>query len=309
MPLRFEKTPAPRLESLDRARTVIFFPVGPLEDHGPHLPVGLDGMEAERLAWLAAEKLERDVAGWTGVVMPWAPLGVDSDTTNFAITVRGYVLRDWLVDAGYSLWRSGFRHFVCFSGHPGPRQLTAIEEAGKLLRRRAGGFWLTRLFKGWSNVPNLVSASSAMLEGGVVKASPFWPDPAEHGGRRDTAVALHLAPELVDASAAGLPPASPAPTRWERTRLRFSRRLMGYWGRPADATAAEGESLLRERVDGVFTKLRAVWDGANPEMLFRSWYSILYPNRTFFKGWLLAGAVMMLILAWVYVSFRMMTEF
>src|SRR4051812_27649026 len=121
------------LDALPKSQTVFFFGVGPLEDHGPHLRMGLDVAEAEWLCRSAAERLEKEKPGWVGVLMPSVPLGIDSDTTELAITVRPHVLRDWLVDACRSLRRAGFSHFVCFSGHLGPRQLTAIEEAGKIL--------------------------------------------------------------------------------------------------------------------------------------------------------------------------------
>src|SRR4051794_39123164 len=123
MPTEFSKITAYQLEGLSRDRTVFFFPVGPLEDHGPHLPMGLDLEEASRLCILAAQQLEAELPGWSGIVMPGAPLGIDSNTTHLSVTVRPHVLRDWLVDSCSGLIRNHFVHFVCFSGHRGPRQL------------------------------------------------------------------------------------------------------------------------------------------------------------------------------------------
>src|SRR3954451_14951786 len=117
MPVEFKKISSLKLSSFTKEKTVFFFPVGPLEDHGPHLPLGLDLAVAHRLCFLAAQHLEEEMPGWVGIVMPEAPLGIESNTTQVAITVRPYVLRDWLVDACLSLIRLGFIHFVCFSGH------------------------------------------------------------------------------------------------------------------------------------------------------------------------------------------------
>ncbi len=36
-----------RLDTLDRQTTVVLFAVSPLEEHGPHLPVGTDLFQAE----------------------------------------------------------------------------------------------------------------------------------------------------------------------------------------------------------------------------------------------------------------------
>src|SRR4051812_45382976 len=113
MPLEFTRLSREGLDTLPRDRTVFFFGVGPLEDHGPHLPLGLDPLEARWMCEATAERLEREKPGWRGVLMPSLPLGIDSNTTALALTVRAHVLRDWLVDACRGLSRAGFVHFVC----------------------------------------------------------------------------------------------------------------------------------------------------------------------------------------------------
>ena len=287
MPLELEKISAARLNLLKPEQTVFFFPVGPIEDHGPHLPMGLDLLEAGRLATLAAERLEKELQGWTAVMMPALPLGIDSETTAIALTVRPHVLRDWLVDASLALSRHGFRHFVCFSGQLGPRQLTAIEEAGKIVRRKVGPNWLKRLLGNRRPAAALVSASSALTSVEDLKASAFWPDPVEHGGKRDTSLGLALAANQVDPMYQNLPPQSREATSLARTLKRFKRELSGYWGEPAGATAAAGNAVLSSEMERIFPKLHAVWLGANPNGLFRSWYSILPPNKSFFKSWVI----------------------
>jgi creatinine amidohydrolase/Fe(II)-dependent formamide hydrolase-like protein len=307
MPLELARITSQKLGELSRDKTVFFFPVGPMEDHGPHLPLGLDPLEAQTLCIMAAEKLERDLPGWVGVLMPTVPLGVNSDTTRIAITVRGHVLRDWLVDACRSLERVGFAHFVCFSGHLGPHQLTAIEDAGKLVRWRGPLTAILRLLKSGSGPrPSLISASSAMVSGKEVLRSPLWPDALEHGSRRDTSVGLALdlvPPAEVEtlASRQTVPRVEPL---LARLLARMGRRIDGYWGTtaPAQANRALGEATLRGSLDEIFPKLRAVWEGANPNMLFRSWYSILPPNQSFFRAWLFAAIVFILLLFWIYVT-------
>ncbi len=303
MPIHFEQIPATRLLELPRDKTVFFFPVGPLEDHGPHLPMGLDLYEADALSLIAAERLEAEMPGWAGVIMPRTPLGIQANTGAVKVTVKGYVLRDWLVDSCHSLHRIGFRNFVCFSGNLSPRQLTAIEEASRILRRKAGGIWPLRWLVS-KNLPKLVSASSALVDFKKVLDSPIWPDPAEHGGERDTSVALRCVPQLVNPEFARLPEQPRISQHRARMLRRLRGSLSGYWGNPAGASRERGTRILGDTVDQVFLKLRAVWEGANPEGLFRSWYSVLPPNRSFFKAWALFVALMALMLAWVYVSFQ-----
>jgi creatinine amidohydrolase len=306
MPLELQNLSATELKSLSAAKTVFFFPVGALEDHGPHLPLGLDLEEARALCRLAAEKLEAELPEWTGVLMPTAPLGVESNTTHIALTVRSYVLRDWLIDACKALKKIGFKHFVCFSGHLGPRQLTAIEDAAKIISRRPlrSLIYPMRSATTRTHVKDpyitLVSACSALVTAQEARRSPLWPDVPEHGGKTDTSIALALKPELVDSSSGALIEVTRPDGRLNRLWLRIRRKTQNYWGTPAHATADHGQKVLIGHINEIFPKLRAVWEGSNPDFLFRSWYSILPPNKSFAKGWLMGLTLIALI--WAYLN-------
>jgi len=287
--------------ALPREKTVFFFSVGPLEDHGPHLPIGLDLEEAMQLCRLTAEHLEKMSVDWQGVLMPKTALGIESNTTKMALTVRPYVLRDWLIDSCEALMRLGFVHFVCFSGHLGPKQLTAIEEAGKWVYRRGGlkywMQWITHPLKHPHAVrASLVSASSIQVSFQTVLKSPFWPDPKEHGGARDTSIALSLDPSDVDSNWKQLPLITSLTSQWARNLQRKFRKREGYWGNPALAQAHEGKKELHQWVESLYPKLQAVWAGTHPNRLFRSWYSILPLNKSFFKSWFLFFCILMMLL-------------
>jgi creatinine amidohydrolase/Fe(II)-dependent formamide hydrolase-like protein len=315
MAVDFIRLTAKQIDELPSEQTVFFFPVGPLEDHGPHLPVGLDLTEAETLCRMAAERLERARPGWVGVIMPAAPLGVSSNTSAIAITVRGYVLRDWLVDCCKSLMRARFRHFICFSGQLGPRQLTAIEDAGKLLMWRGPFTMLLAALSPKNSYrkiqPTFISASSALVGPQDAKKTPFWSDPVEHGAARDTSVALSLGWmngetfTPATAEALGLKQNPRRGSSLSRGLQLLQGKRAGYWGptSPANATPAAGESTLRGTLDQIFPKLEAVWAGANPSFVFRSWYSILPPNKSFFKAWLLTMMVIAVMLLWLSFTF------
>jgi creatinine amidohydrolase len=301
MPTEFSNISGFNLDTLPRERSVFFFAVGPMEDHGVHLPVGLDVQEAGRLCFMTAKYLEQEMSGWVGVIMPPAPLGIDSNTTRIAITVRAHVLRDWLVDACRSLMRMGFLHFVCFSGHLGPKQLTAIEEAGAAIGRMGNLGRLTGLFRGrkYEGRATLVSASSALVPARTVAESPFWPDPCEHGGKRDTSIALTLVSGGgLLSNYAQLPAVERSASRWIRNWKRRRKVLSGYWGEPRAARAELGETEILDTLEKLFPKLRAVWEGSNPNSLFRSWYSILPPNKSFFKAWIMLVLVVVILYCW-----------
>lgn len=291
MALEFAKISSAQLSDLPREKTVIFIPVGPLEDHGPHLPMGLDLEEAHRICHAFAEAVERQMNGWVGVILPAAPLGIQTNTSPIAVKVRAYVLRDWLVDASVSLRKMGFFHFVCVSGHWGPRQLTAIEEAGQILQKSNRLRRLRRFLPGPTlPLPTLLSASSNGISAKEVFRSPFWSRPLEHGGKRDTSMALFLNPSLVDSNYLKLP-AIP------KTKDR-----KGYWGDPARGSALLGAQEVKRIVEEGLPKMRAIWEGSPQRSLFRSWYSIFPFNKSFFKSWILAGMIVLMMFVWVYLS-------
>ncbi|MBU6374490.1 MAG: creatininase family protein [Bdellovibrionales bacterium] len=312
MALWLEKMTADEFAALPRECTVIFFPVSGLEDHGPHLPMGLDMDESQALCRLAAERLEAEKPGWRAVIAPVAPLAVDSNTTNFAFPVRGYVLRDYLVDVGSVMIRQGFRYLVGFTGNAAPRQVVAIEEAGRILARQAsqgrglfGGFLRSREGGGRAA---LVSAQS----GGTLPADlwkmPFGSDPNEHGGARDTSVALWLYQGTLREPKLKPMKIERPSSAVSRLLLRFQKKTTGYWGDPTKASVFAGESAVTSILDEAFPKLRAWFEGANPNGLFKSWYSVLPSNKTTFRAWVLAFAVAVIWLAYVYVGIARIGE-
>lgn len=279
---------AKQLEEINRTQTVFFFSVGALEDHGPHLPVGLDLLEATALCRMAGEKVEREMPGWSAVIMPPMPIGLETYTTKLALTSRPHVLRDYLVDSCRGLIRAGFQHFVCFSGTLSPRQLTAIEDAGKIITR-------TRFFS--RKKIALVSASSALVSAKVVFKSPLRAMQNEHGGARDTSVALALDPAMVSTDFATLPE-----KKIESLRAFFKVTRSSYWGAPAQAKAERGKQILLTEIDEIYPKLKAVLTGTNPNLIFRSWYSIIPPNKSFFRAWVLFFIVFVIALVWIYMN-------
>lgn len=303
MALELARITEARLKALKPDRTVFFFSTGALEDHGPHLPMGLDLLEAERVAILVAERIERELPDWTVVLMPRAPLAVDSATSATALRVRPHVLRDWLVDHCVGLNRMGFRYFACFSGCPSPKQLTAIEEVSRHARLRSGATWLRKITRPSQAFPIIVSANSAVVEAKTVFASPLMPDPREHGGERDTSIALALARESVEASYVALPPCERPDSAFHRWMDYWFKRRSGYWGDPAAGTAERGEVLLREEADRIFPHLRALLEGRVTMNQFKTWYSAFPPNWSFFHGWMLFIGIVLLMAAWIMLSF------
>jgi creatinine amidohydrolase len=257
---RLEELTTHALDQLDRSRAVIMLTVSPLEEHGPHLPLGVDAFAARHFAESVAERLVTERPGFTVVLAPTIYAGSFAFDAPGTITVRQRVVRDTLVDYGDSLARAGFRYVFVANGHAGPGHLVALDEAAAIVSRR--------------HRITMASLSGHLawefLRGGLlpqIEAELGRPLSAEertalaedsHGGLWETSFMLWLRPDLVDPDFRALPPARYSIL--ERLRRDYPLRNggQGYHGHPAlaDVTFAKAivEVLMREAmtlVDGL----------------------------------------------------------
>jgi len=167
-------TTAEVVDVLEQVRTAVI-PVGSMEQHGSHLPLGCDTIvivavaeeASRRTGCLVAPPLHVSYAGWPH------PGTVDLSPSLTA---------DVVTDMGASLIDRGCDTVVILTGHGGPENMTALEDAGARLRNR---YPAARV-----EVPFLWTMTYTY---GVL--GPQWHD--SHGGRCETSFLLHVAPELV----------------------------------------------------------------------------------------------------------------
>jgi len=122
--MKLEEMSWPEIEAgLLRTKTVIL-PVGATEEHGPHLPVFTDTIQAVRVAEAVAER--RDI-----FVAPPLHYGVCRSTRWFpgTITVSHDALRNFAKDLLLSFHDSGFQDIMVLTGHAGGQHMAALEEA------------------------------------------------------------------------------------------------------------------------------------------------------------------------------------
>ncbi|OGK82492.1 MAG: hypothetical protein A2050_00015 [Candidatus Rokubacteria bacterium GWA2_73_35] len=250
-----EEMSTPALDALDRARTVVVLTVSPLEQHGPHLPVGVDAMAARWFAETIGERLLAARPGWSVVLAPTLHLGSFTFDATGTVSVRQRVVRDTLVDYGASLARAGFRFILVANGHGGPGHLTALEEAAAIVSRRHRvlmasftGHLAWEFLRG-RYLDRIEQALGRPL--GAAEREAFAED--AHGGWFETSLMLMLRPDLVDPAYRDLPPA----------RYRLAARVvpnyplknggLGYVGHPALAdpafAKAATEVLVAETMD------------------------------------------------------------
>ena len=252
---RLEEMSTPALDSLDRDRTLVLLPVSPLEEHGPHLPVGVDAFAARHFAEALAERITAARLGWSAVLAPTLHLGSFTFDTVGTVRIRQRVVRDAVVDYGASLARAGFRWIVVANGHGGPGHLVALEEASAIVSRRhrvtmasVSGYLAWQFLRG----RYLPAIEDALGRGLSAEERAAFADDA-HGGLWETSLMLWLRPDLVANDYRDLPAA----------RYSLARRLVpnyplrgggqGYVGHPALADPAFARAtsavLLAEGLD------------------------------------------------------------
>ena len=133
---KLEELTWPQIDALDRARTVFILPVGMLEEHGPHLPIGADTIGVSYESSATAARVSRALPDWHIVTMPALNFGhaganVLGDRTIHPGTyaIRQTTLRSVVADLGSQLAQNGFRWIFVMSGHAAPTHNIALNEA------------------------------------------------------------------------------------------------------------------------------------------------------------------------------------
>jgi len=222
---RWEELTMPEFEAArDQMQTVIL-PVGSIEEHGPHLPLGTDAMHAIEVAHRAARL--RPV-----IVAPPVFYGVCRSTREHpgTVSLSGDTLRALIRDLGREFHRQGLRRLIFLSGHAGGTHMCALVEAGETLLEEFADLRLA--------VVNILDLLREVL---AARPDLIKTKGDSHAGEVETAVMLAAHPELVKGSAAAEWPSFP---KYELVRDKRRYWPGGVWGDPAAAGAAQGEEIL-----------------------------------------------------------------
>lgn len=223
-PRRLKELRPADVQEIIRADPRLIIPVGTVEPHGPHLPLGCDTIIAEYLA----DDLS---AAFNVLRAPTLEYGVNVESdrpTAGATSLRKKTLHRALNDL-IDVWEgTGIREFILLTAHehdPHLEALSTVITSGARVR-----------------VVDIFGVDfSDLLEG---QHEPM------HGDEVDTSLLLYIAPQLVDMSRAeDYMMSREELRRYRRGWLRVPKESSGSIGRPSLASAEKGRRLY-ERMRG-----------------------------------------------------------
>lgn len=229
---------------------VAIIALGSCEQHGPHLPLGMDSLHAAAFAKAVAERTN------SVAVAPCLP-GYSPHHMGFpgTLTFRDTTLRDILYDVCESLGRHGVKRQVIVNGHGGNREIIAY--AARMASRAYG---------------IRVAATPGPRATGDPEPGlrDFLRRMDVHSGEGETSIALHLFPELVRMDRVArweptmkLPPEVEALLDPEMAEFDLAGQLVRHytqntheftssgvygWARPQDADPEKGARDFEKRV-------------------------------------------------------------
>jgi creatinine amidohydrolase len=126
--IQLEELSWKQLDAYDRSKTIIFIPISPLEEHGPHLPVGTDLLTARDAAKEAVRVIHKKKPELNSIMYPPIPLGFSKMASDFPGTVSTQVktLKSIVFDVCCSLAKFHFKYFVICTFHMDLGHLKAI---------------------------------------------------------------------------------------------------------------------------------------------------------------------------------------
>lgn len=289
------------LNELDKENTLVFLPISPLEQHGPHLPLGMDMYGAEYLSRRMAELFYSLHPEWEVLMIPVLPIGSNAFDFPGSLFTRQRIVRDLLVDFGASLARHGFRNLVLVSVHGGTGHIVAMEEAAETVSRRFNcnvispiGAVATKFFSG-----AYLEELDKMLPRPLTDEEREFLRVDWHAGWWETSLMLLARPDLVKEEYLKLENVMVQDFRKINDQLcRTVGNGAGYLGAPARASKEFGEVLGGLFVrDGVRLVERMVIDGEEVGAEARSpLYDIPFMRTDFVRNSVAVGAGVLLTL-------------
>lgn len=233
----------------------VILPLGSLESHGGHLPLGTDALTAHLIALDIAARVPKTA------VLPPLNYGVSEHYKDFPFTISVQFETEtaFLRDIFESIHREGIRKVFIMNGHDG--NIAPIEVASRSTKVAHPEMKIVSLDAWWMMMGDLLPQGFFEVWKGL-----------GHAGEGESSICLELFPELCDMSkAAGVVPHLPkyVDVKWLFNELTNT----GASGDPTKATPEKGKKMREALVDAVVKILSDLdkkdWDYRSPEVAGR----------------------------------------
>jgi creatinine amidohydrolase len=236
--------------------STLVLPIGAMEQHGPHLPMGTDGLFAEAVLDQVLKRLPIDLPLWR---LPAQPYGFSPEHLGFpgTVSLKSEAMLLNLKAVALMAADAGFRRLVFFNGHGG--QIALLQVAAREIQQELPQLAVLPWF--------LWSGAASVLE--------LIPEPERssglHAGRLETSLMLALYPHLVGPLPAPEPLPQPplglslegaVPSAWQTRCISTN----GVVGDPTGANATEGKLLFEGLVQGWCELFRALLNSKWPQI-------------------------------------------
>ena len=243
---RYDELTWPEMREAIAQQPVVLLPFGTVEDHGLHLPINTDNVIVEAICLEAARRAVGDV-----LVMPPVAYGLDEHHMDFpgTVSVDIQTLLAYVADVAISVARHGFTHVLIVNGHGSNEPIADLAARRVVLE--------TGVICGAMS-PN-AAIDPTLAEPVYSQMRQSAPGGVAHAGEYETAMMLHLRPDLVHMDRAvremgqlkldyfNWDYPEPSVLSWQDWWSRMSE--SGVCGDPTVATAEFGQALFERTVE------------------------------------------------------------
>jgi creatinine amidohydrolase len=190
--IKMEELSWKQIQDMDRDKTIFFLPISPLEEHGPHLPVGTDFLTSKDTAIAAIRILNNENKDLTNVLLPTIPLGYCKFNMDFpgSISVSSNVIKKVVYSIGSSLAMHGFKYLIICTHHMALAHIKGIHKGMEKVMRK----YNIKVCEPWGPY---------FYNNEIKKREPklnFDTSKEMHAGFRETSLMKYQYPYLVDES-------------------------------------------------------------------------------------------------------------
>lgn len=228
--MRIEELTSTGIDKYLETKNGVLLPVGAMEQHGAHLPLGTGTFLADHIVDKVSDLTET-------LMLPVIPYGPCPNSFSFAgtISVSGRVLYDLVLGILQPLYAQGFRRFFLISGKGEQGQLVTLREVGEDFMRSREDVSV--------HVISTYHATKAAARPLLDVSHEF------HAGAVETSLMLYLRPDLVNHSAFAAGRSNIPEYEIVRDKKKYWE--SGVYGNPGAATEELGRRIFEKTVEHI----------------------------------------------------------